>query len=388
VKENLPKYNQELKDDKSYPFLKITAEEYPRLLIVRGRKTDGSKYFGPYTSAYLLRQAVKMLRRQFPLRTCKTLPKKLCLMYHIGQCAGPCEELQSKEAYMETVKELERFLEGRREALVKSLSRRMKECSANQEFEKAQILFNEIKALSLVPNSRKSTDRLKVLEDLKNELQLPKIPMRMECFDISNISGKEAVGSMVVFVDGEPSRSDYRRFRIKTVSGIDDYLMMQEVIRRRYSRAIEEKQMLTDLVIIDGGKGHLGAAKKILDELGLGDLPIISIAKQHEHLFKPDREVPFVFPQSSPFLHLVRHIRDEAHRFAITYHRKLHKKEAMVSLLDEVPGVGPVTKYKILKRVGSLVKVRTMTEKELSEKAGLNEKTAQRVLEALRNHLR
>jgi excinuclease ABC subunit C len=197
--------------------------------------------------------------------------------------------------------------------------------------------------------------------------------------------GKEAVGSMVVFVGGRPSRADYRRFRIKTVEGIDDYKMMREVIRRRYGRAIEEKQELTDLVIIDGGKGHLSAAKAQLEELGLKDLPVVSIAKQHEYIFKPDREAPFVFSPTSPFLHLVRHIRDEAHRFAITYHRMLHKKEAMISRLDSIPGVGRVTKEKMLKRIGSVAKIRGMTETELAERAGLSEKIARSVLEALRN---
>lgn len=386
VKENNPKYNQELKDDKSYPFLKITGEEFPRLLIARGRKADGGRYFGPYTDTRLLRQAVNMLRRQFPLRTCKSLPAKACLMFHIGQCGAPCDGTQSKEKYMETVNELERFLMGRRDALVKSLSRRMKEFASNREYEKAQIVFSEIKALSMIPKGsrREGSAQMKVLEDMKEALGLPNIPGKMECFDISNIMGKEAVGSMVVFVDGRPSRADYRRFRIKTVEGIDDYKMMREVLRRRYGRAIEEKQTLTDLVIIDGGKGHLSAAKAELDDLGLKDLPVISIAKQHEYIFKPDREAPFVFSPTSPFLHLVRHIRDEAHRFAITYHRMLHKKEAMISRLDSIPGVGRVTKEKILRKIGSVTRVRTMTETELATRAGLTEKTARKVLDALK----
>ncbi len=382
VKEWNPKYNQELKDDKSYPFLKITAETYPRLLIVRSRKADGGKYFGPYTNVWLLRQAVEMLRKEFPLRTCKTLPKKVCLMYHIGQCQGPCEGLQSRQEYLETVKELENFLEGRRDVLVRSLSRRMKEHSKAQEFEKAKVLYEQIKALSFVPPPKK-LDNEKILKELKEALELPSIPRRIECFDISNISGKEAVGSMVVFIDGEPARSEYRRFRIRTVQGIDDYLMMKEVIRRRYGRALEEKQSLTDLAVIDGGKGHLSVAKSVLDEIGLQALPVISIAKQHEHLFKPGREAPYIFPQNSPFLELIRRLRDEAHRFAITYHRQLHKKESLLSVLDSVRGVGEATRLKLLKKGGSLSTIKAMTPTDLSKKTGISLKTALSVLETL-----
>jgi excinuclease ABC subunit C len=385
VKEAMPRYNVELRDDKSYPFLKITAEEYPRLLIARSRRADGAKYFGPYTSSKLLKQAVKMLRRQFPLRTCRKLPKKVCLLYHIGQCGGPCEGMQEKSSYAATVKELERFLEGRRDALVRTLTRRMREHAAKRQYEQAQALFEEIKALSTVPlTGRGRQDAAHVLKQLQAALALPRYPARIEGFDISNIQGSEAVGSMVVFVDGRPARSEYRRFRVRTVEGIDDYRMMQEVVRRRYSRLLEEKRPLPDLVLIDGGKGHLSAAKAVLDELGLTDQPVVSIAKEHEYLFTPHREGPYIFPQSSPFLELVRHLRDEAHRFAITYHRHLHKKEALVSLLDGVPGVGPTTKRRLLTRVGSVRTIRRQTAEALAEKAGVRLELAQRILHALR----
>ncbi len=331
VKEIQPRYNQELKDDKSYPFLKVTAEEYPRLLITRGRKSDGGKYFGPYTDVRLLRQALKMLRRQFPMRTCKKLPKKVCLMYHIGQCKGPCEGYQEKKSYGATAKELEHFLEGRRDAMVRALSRRMKAYSAEKEYEKAKTLYEEIRALSTVPAAPAAKKESSgALEELKETLSLPTLPVRLECFDISNIQGREAVGSMVVFVGGKPSKGDYRRFKIRTVKGIDDYEMMREVIRRRYARALSENQRLPDLAVIDGGKGHLAAAKKELEALGLGALPVISIAKEHEYLFSPGRDRPHILSQSSPALHVIRHLRDEAHRFAITYHRKLHRKKVFL----------------------------------------------------------
>lgn len=386
VKENQPKYNQELKDDKSYPFLKITDEDFPRLLIVRGRKPDGGKYFGPYTSAHLLRQAVSLLRRLFPMRTCNPIPDKVCLMYHIRQCHGPCIGEIDKGRYAEIVRELELFLEGRRDILVKNLFKRMKEHSANREYEKAKSVFEEIRALSAVPRSAPSKkEERRVLEDLREALSLPRVPVRIEGFDISNISGKEAVGSMVVFVDARPSRKDYRRFRIRTVKGIDDYRMMREVVGRRYARALSEKEALPDLVVIDGGKGHLAAAKLELDALNLGDLPILSIAKQHEHLFSPGREKPYLFPQNSPFLQLIRRLRDEAHRFAIAYHRRLHKKEALISTLDQIPGLGPKTKEKLLKKFGTMSRISALSEKQLIAIGRLRSTTAQNIIHALKN---
>lgn len=380
VKENQPKYNQLLKDDKSYPFLKITNEEFPRLLIVRARKADGGKYFGPFTEAGLLRKAVDLLRRLFPMRTCNPMPDKVCLMYHIGQCKGPCVGEIDKRQYGEMVKELGYFLEGRREALIRNLLRRMKEYSQHREYEKAKAVYEEIQALSAFSKPKK-VESASVLNELMDALLLPQLPIRIEGFDISNIMGKEAVGSMVVFVNGKPSRADYRLFRIKTVKGIDDYEMMREVVRRRYTRVLEEKTRLPDLVLIDGGKGHLSAARKELDLLNLKELPVISIAKQHEHIFSPGKETPFIFPQSSPILHLVQRLRNETHRFAITYFRRLHKKEAMVSVLDSVPGIGPKTKERLLKKFGSVSKIKKLSEEELVARGGLPRKTARNVIE-------
>ncbi len=384
VKQFNPKYNQLLKDDKSYPYLKITAEPYPRLLVVRGRKSDGARYFGPYTSGLLLNKALKLLRRQFPLRTCKTLPKKVCLQFHLGLCFGPCEELQTREAYLATVKELESFLEGRRDALVRSLSRRMKEHSSKKEYEKAKVLYEEMRALSTVPSP--PPPKLageKILEELKEKLSLPQIPRRIDCFDISNIQGKEAVASMAVFIDGAPAKAEYRRFRIKTVQGIDDYRMMKEVVRRRYSRLLEEKGSLPDLIVIDGGKGHLSAAHGQMKDLGLGDTPIISIAKQHEYLYSPNRSEPYVFSPTSVYLALIRRLRDEAHRFAITYHRKLHRKEAMLSQLHGIPGVGPTTRRKLIQKAGTITKIRELAPADLSQKAGISFVLAEKIISHL-----
>ena len=381
VKQFTPKYNQELKDDKSYPYLKLTAEEYPRLLVARGRRVDGARYFGPYTDARLLRRAVTLLRRQFPLRTCKTLPKKVCLQFHIGLCHGPCEGHQSREQYLATVRELADFLEGRRDAMVRNLSRRMKEHSKKNEFEEAKVLYEQIRALSLVPAVlHPQAVSENILETLKEKLELPRLPRRIDCFDISNIQGAEAVASMAVFIDGKPARGEYRRFRIKTVKGIDDYRMMKEVVKRRYSRIIEEKSALPDLVVIDGGKGHLAAAHAQLKEIGLENLPLVSIAKEHEYIYSPGRQAPYVFSPTSTHLALIRRLRDEAHRFAITYHRKLHRKEAVLSALDSIPGVGPKMRQRLFRKIGPVAKIRMMAPQDLAHQAGISEKTAQGIV--------
>ncbi len=384
VKELLPKYNKMLRDDKSFPYLKITAEEYPRLLVTRQRRSDGGKYFGPYTQGRLLNQALKMLRREFPMRTCKTLPKKVCLQYHLGLCGGPCELMQSREAYAGVVKELSAFLEGRRDAMVRSLSKRMKGHAAAREYEKAQALYETIRALSTIPQVRAGRiSPADALHDLQRIFSLPTLPRRIECFDISNLQGHEAVGSAVVFKDGEPSRRDYRHFRIRTVDGIDDYRMMREVVRRRYERTRREGKSMPDLVLIDGGKGHLSAVKAELDEMGLSDLPVLSIAKQHEVIFSPSRNEGHVLPPSSRTLQMIRHLRDEAHRFAIMAHRRWRRRETLVSRLDGIPGLGPKSKQKLLKKFGSFARIVKATEEELVTRGAIHRKLARRIQQSL-----
>jgi len=377
VKEHNPPYNKELKDDKSYPFLKITMEDdFPMLVVVRRRPSDGSLYFGPYTDAGLLRQAVSFLRRLFPMRTCPTLPKKVCLMYHIGQCLGPCVGEISKERYAEIVRDLVLFLQGKKSALVKQLEKRMKEAAAAHRFEDAKLFRDQIQVLSTVSVLRSKMSRVGVLEEMQRALALTLYPRRIEGFDISNFSGKNTVGSMVVFEDGAPKKSDYRHFKIRTVEGIDDYKSMQEMVRRRYERVLVEKAPLPDLIVIDGGRGHLAAAKQVLDELNLADVDVISIAKQHEYLFKPGRPTPHILPQNSAVLQIIRHLRDEAHRFAIGHYRKLHRKVMQWSILDEIPGIGPKRKLKILKFFKSISALEGKTTEELIALSGIDRKTA------------
>lgn len=381
VKQHRPKFNIDLKDDKSYPFLKITlGEEYPRLLVTRRKIADGSVYYGPFVEAGLLRQAVSILRRLFPMRTCHPILKRLCLMYHIGQCTGPCVGQMTQEAYLQIVRELMMFLDGRRTQLIQDLAKRMREHSGKREYEQAARLRDQIQALSTVKAVGRVKPGREVLSQLKEALSLPHLPRRIEAFDISNISGKQAVGSMVVFLDGKPARSEYRRFRIREVSGVDDYRMMREVVKRRYTRVLNERLVLPDLVVIDGGRGHLKSAKQELNLLNLNDLPVIGIAKEHEHLFSYHRASPYIFPQSSPILHLIQHLRDEAHRFAIQYHRLLRKKEQVLSELDEIEGVGPRRKKLLLDHFRSLKRLKKASGCEIKQVKGIDEKTANQIV--------
>lgn len=328
IKEKKPKYNIELKDDKSFPFLKLTlSEKFPRLIIARKKVDDGSRYFGPYTRVKLLRSAVSIMKSIFPLRTCKKIPDEVCLSYHIGQCAGPCIKRISQSDYREIVEQLILFLEGKKTRLLKELTRSMNEEARRERFEEAAIIRNRIAALSEVPGKklREYSGWGDVAVKLKRLLRLPRLPLKIEAFDVSNIRGKEATGSMVYFNNGKPDKTNYRKFKIKDVEGIDDYAMIQEIVRRRYKRLKEEGGPFPDLIIIDGGKGHLQTAYKELLRLNLRHVPIVSIAKEHERIYTLGSKTPLDINSDSQLLYFIQQIRDEAHRFALKYHHKLRK---------------------------------------------------------------
>lgn len=324
IKSRQPQYNVAFRDDKTYPRLKVTNETFPRLVVTRRRLSDGAVYFGPYTEVGLMHEAVQFLRRVFPMRTCKTFPKTPCLEYHLGQCLAPCVGYITAEGHQRIVDDLIAFMQGDRDQLLRDLTRRMAQASRDRRFEEAARLRDQIQALTSVIAARKKSAAAGPLEQLQAALKLPRLPRRIEAFDISNIFGDCAVGSMVVFRDGKPYKSHYRRFRIKTVRGIDDYRMMGEVIRRRYSGSLADTLPLPDLVLLDGGKGQLAAACAELDALSLR-LPAMGLAKRFEHIFLPGSQDPIVLLPSSPVLHLIQHVRDEAHRFAITYHRQMRR---------------------------------------------------------------
>lgn len=328
VKERKPRYNVVLKDDKSFPFLKITLNErFPRLIITRKKADDGSRYFGPYTKAGLLRNAVSILKNIFPLRICKKIPGGLCLAYHIGQCLGPCVNKVDEKAYNEIIRQLILFLEGRKTELIRELTDKMKGFADKKDFENAAIIRNRLSSL-LEVSDRKTADYSSwgnVALKLKKILKLPALPFKIEAFDVSNISGREAAGSMVYFNNGLPDKSNYRKFRIKNVKGIDDYAMMREIVSRRYKRLKEEGKDFPDLIIIDGGKGHLTAAYEELLKLNLGNIPVIGIAKEEEKIYTLVSQEPLDINRDSEILHFIQSVRDEAHRFALKYHHVLRR---------------------------------------------------------------
>lgn len=527
VKSHKPRYNVNLKDDKTYPYIQITNESFPRVLVTRRIKSDGSKYFGPYTDVGSVRQLMAAIRRIFPVRTCsfhmteesvRQKKHKICLDYHIGRCAGPCEGIVSKDEYNWTVEKISSFIQGQTSELVKDLKNRMKEMARQQRFEEAARLRNAIQSVSVFRSKQKMIDVAMIDRDLiavavhdddvccvvfhvrdgkivnrqhfylhcikgcteeeivssflkqyysgvdfipaevhipvalsewreltewlsqkrgkkvtiavprkgkksklldmctrnaclllaellvqksqKGEWLAPSVralqkdlglaipPRWIEAFDVSNIGGQDSVASMIVFENGKPKKNAYRKFKIKTVQGIDDFGMMAEVVERRYSRILQDRKPLPDLILIDGGKGQLSAALKALKKLSITDQPIIGLAKRLEEIFIPGISDPQTLPKSSPSLRLLQRVRNEAHRFAITYHRMLRKKRTVTSILDEIPGIGPKRRNALLKHFGSVEHIKKASIDEMITVNGMNRKVAENVLESLKDKSR
>ncbi|MBI4974810.1 MAG: excinuclease ABC subunit UvrC [Candidatus Omnitrophica bacterium] len=382
IKRLSPRYNIALRDDKSYPMLKLTTnEKFPRLFITRQKRGDGAVYFGPYTNVKLLREALAILRRIFPLRTCNKMPDSLCLNYHLRQCVAPCVGKVAEDSYKEIVLELKLFLEGKRTELLKLLSERMAVLARSQNFEEAAQLRNRIEALSAMER-RVAYSPADEVEELRRLLGITKNIERIEAFDVSNIMGKTAVGSIVHFYKGRPKKSEYRRFKIKTVSKMDDYAMMRELIYRRYRRLLNEKGILPDLILIDGGRGHLSVATNELKKLGLSNIPAIGIAKEFEHLYLKEAKNPVTLPKEAKALHLLERIRDEAHRFAISYHKRLLSKGIELSELDNIESIGPKRKRALFNYFGSLDKIKNVKDtKEFLKIKEMDEKSARNIIE-------
>lgn len=326
IRQHKPKYNVSLRDDKSFPMVKITNEEFPAICITRKKEADGAQYFGPYTSTSMLKEALKIIRRQFPYRSCKQLPKEVCMYYRIGLSPAPCAGKINKREYAKTIENIALILKGRTDYLIRKLAKQMNLRSKQQEFEQAAIIRDQIEALSAIGKVQAGLGSQDELEDLKKLLKLKRLPERVEAFDISNIRGEDATGSMVSFYRGIADKNNYRRFRIKTVSGIDDYKMLREVVCRRYLRLKNEQSPLPDLILIDGGKAHLLTVKNELKNLGLR-VPLVSIAKEQENIYTQDSARPIKLKLDTPALNLIRRIRDEAHRFAVSYHHILRRKK-------------------------------------------------------------
>ena len=389
IKENQPAYNVSLRDDKSYPYLKVTIEEeFPRLFVGRGPDDPGTRSIGPFANATLLHQAVAAIRRIIPYRTCRTLPKRACLDYYMRLCPAPCEGKISREQYQENLSQIYRIVEGKKAEVLDELRAKMQQASQQRLYEEAAKFRDQIAGLQQLNPRRRQFIPSEALADLQELLRLPRLPRRIEGFDISSIFGRESVGSMVTFVDGRPAKDGYKRFKINTVSGIDDYSMMKEIVRRQYEGqsppgAVPQNRM-PGLVLIDGGRGHLNAALEVLKELKL-DLPAVGIAKEFEHLFLPGQQEPVTLPPQSRALQLLQRVRDEAHRFAIGYHRLLRGKRTLHSALDDIPGIGPRKKQDLLVRFGSVEAIRRAKLEDLTQVRGISEMLAHRIQHGLRS---
>lgn len=368
IKKHKPHYNIRLKDDKDYIYIKITKEDFPTVQLARGKDLKGAKkYFGPFPDGGSARTVYRLIRRLFPFRTCKVDQGKPCFYYHIGLCLGPCFGAVDKKTYNLMIRRMIRFLEGHKDEVVTALTEDMHKASDTLQFERAGQIKRQLEAIGYVTQRKQMIDRYidnpNLIEDLhqeslrqlaeilntraktavsKTNAQSGDLPMqvgylsRIECYDNSNLQGSHATSSMVVFINGEPDKSHYRKFRIKKVKGQDDYAYMKEVLTRRFHHLVtstgkwkpdadQSFDSMPDLIVIDGGKGQLAVAKKVLDDLNF-EIPIVSLAKRLEEIYLPSNPISIRLPRDSEALKLVQHLRDEAHRFALGYNRKLRNK--------------------------------------------------------------
>jgi excinuclease ABC subunit C len=323
IKEKKPKYNVSLKDNSGYPYVEITADEFPRIFVTRKKENKNSRYFGSYPDVGILRAALNLIRKVFPFCSCRCFRNRVCLFYHLGLCSAPCSGKISTKAYKENIQNIIKILKGQREELLDALRKRMQVLSNENKFEEAAALRDKIIALTALYRGKTITHELISLKEI---LGLISLPLNIEAIDISSLGMLPASGSLVVFRNGVADKNSYRRYRIKEVSGINDYAMLAEVVKRRYRRLIEEKIKMPDLIIVDGGLGHAAAAKKELEKLSL-NIPVIGIAKRNEEVWFPGKNKPLVIPKDNPALHLIQRLRDEAHRFAHKYHLLLRERK-------------------------------------------------------------
>jgi excinuclease ABC subunit C len=429
IKEYRPRYNVSFRDDKRFLLVKVDmSEEWPRFRLARFKKDDGARYFGPYAHSGALRQTLNFMRKKFGVLTFgRGSPTERELKSATYQVPVRLSEINA-EQYRERVAQACEFLEGHSREMIATLEEEMRKAAEKMDFEKAAELRNMIEDLrSTTRPMRRFTrgslpsaiDPMADVQALTDALLLPSAPRVMECFDISNISTTHVVASMVCFRNGVPDKDNYRRYRVRTVEGQDDFASMAEVVRRRYSRILLEARQanpdaadcsqenpaeaisrpsninhppatsfvrLPDLIIVDGGKGQLSAACRELQRLGLHDLTIIGLAKEHEEIYRPGRALPLQLPMDSGALRLLQRIRDEAHRFANAYHQLLMKKRVGESILDDCPGVSQNRKNLLLRKFGSVKRLRKATVDEIASMEGIGRKLAEEVHRFLQRH--
>ncbi len=425
IKEYRPRYNISFRDDKRFLVVKYDpTEEWPRFRLARFKKDDGARYFGPYAHAGALRQTLNFMRKKFGVLTFgRGSPTERELKSSTYQVPMRLSEINA-ETYRQRVAQAAEFLEGASRDMMNVVEEEMQKAAAKLDFEKAAELRNMLEDLRrttkpmrrFTRHSLPSTiDPVADVQALADALQLPSLPRVMECFDISNISTTHVVASMVSFREGVPDKNNYRRYRIRTVAGQDDFASMAEVVRRRYSRVLLQARAenpeaaefsqenpadalqtlrnenfvavrLPDLIIVDGGKGQLSSACRELQRLGLHDLPIIGLAKEFEEIYRPGRALPLQLPPDSGALRLLQRIRDEAHRFANAYHQLLMKKRIGESILDDCPGVSQNRKNLLLRKFGSVQRLRKASVEEIASTEGIGQKLAEEVHRFLERH--
>ena len=395
IKEYRPRYNISFRDDKKFLLVKVNLNDpFPRFLLTRMKKDDGARYFGPFAHSGSLRKTLALIRKKFHIRTCRPeLPGendfRHCLQHIIKNCSAPCVNKITRAGYIAKVKEACEFLDGAAGEMLAEFKEEMKKAAERLDFERAAEIRNLLDDLRRTTQPTKRFARQFVTTVRPNEdmtalqeaLGMKDAPAIIECFDISNISTTHKVASMVCFSGGKPDKSNYRRYRIKTVEGQDDFASMAEVVKRRYSRVLTEGIRRPSLVVVDGGKGQLSSAKRELDALGLADLPVIGLAKEREEIFRPGISEPLVIDHSSGAIRLLQRIRDEAHRFANGYHQILMKQRVSESILDDCPGVSENRKKLLLRHFGSIDKLRNATVEEITEIEGVGPKLAETIVE-------
>jgi len=359
IQRHQPLFNTMWKDGKTYPYVMIsTAEDFPRVRLTRKRVRDGARYFGPYPNVNAVRSLLDWVwkRKLFPLRPCDyeftekeplAYPKvRSCLYLHTGECPAPCLGRISKDDYRKITDRALLFFEGKNAALGRLWEKEMQTAARNLNFEAAARLRDHLKALERMRQpvtfralreddvqGRLQTTR--ALQELQKALGLPRPPLRIECFDISHVQGSDTVASLVAFTNGKPDKSRYRKYKIQTVSGGDDFASMAEVVRRRYRRVKAENLGWPDLILIDGGPGQLSAARRALEKVTGRAVPLASLAKREEVVYLPDRREPLRMPRSSPALHILQRVRDEAHRFAVAFHRARRGKRLLPEVVHD-----------------------------------------------------
>src|ERR1700736_3095880 len=428
IKEFRPKYNISFRDDKRFLLVKVNlSDPIPRFQLSRLKMEDGYRYFGPFAHAGALRSTLRWMKKRFGIRSCRVFEPgeqdyKRCMDHIIKNCSAPCIRRVTLDDYKVRVLNACEFLEGQSQEMLKQLEEQMKRAAENLEFEKAAEMRNMLDDLRRTTRPTRrftrgslptSIDPIGDLQALADALLLPHAPPAKECFDISNISPTHIVASMVSFRNGVPDKSNYRRYRIRTVAGQDDFASMAEVVRRRYSRVLLENRnaapelaefsqetvdesvdriqrtapermvRLPDLIIVDGGKGQLSSACKELQRLGLQNVPIIGLAKEFEEIYRPGRPLPLQLPDDSGALQVLQRIRDEAHRFANSYHQLLLKKRIAESVLDECPGISENRKQALLRKFGSVERLRKSSAEEIASIAGISGKLAETILRFL-----